>query len=248
MSQLTDKSFIGKGELHAAVKIDGQLEYIFLGNCSNLQIEPQENRLTQPDYTSAGGGNRAVLNRVTDVNISMTLHELRTQVLEIAARATGTKKTKTTVTDEVVVAKLDRLIPLEKFADPAEISVTKEGQIDPFVSGVDYEPRAGGIYILSDGDITEGAVLKVTYDTLPHTNIEALTRSNATYALWFNGINEAQDNAPTNVWFHSARFGLSGLDFISDEFASFEVSGELIADPSITGADVSRFYRVQMAD
>ena len=247
MSQMLDESFIGKGELHAAVKVAGQLEYFFLGNCSNLSLQPNENTITLRDYTRPGGGNRASHTTIDSLGISMTLHEFRKKVLEVAARATSSAKSKETITEESVTAKLDSFVALDEFADPATIVVEKDGVLDPYVAGVDYQPRPGGIYFLKDGDIADNASLKVTYDTLPHTKVEALTATGANLAMKFIGINEVTGKA-VNVSFHNVRFGLSGLDFISDEFAEFSLEGEVQADPSILTAGVSRFYKLEMQD
>ena len=244
-----DRSFILSGELYAAAKVGSKLEYFFFGNCSNLRVEPQENRIAMRDYTQPGGGNRNVVNRVTDVNINMTVHDLIPEVLQIAVRGITKDNAVEEIEDQEVTVGNSSLIPLGKLSDPATIVVEKDGVAEAFVAGVDYDPGFGSITILEGGAIAKGNKLKVSYDTLPHTSVEALTSSGGRFAFMLKGRNEAQGGKAVNAYFHNASLGLSGLDLIGgDEFGEIQIEGELLSDASITAADESRFYKIEMAD
>ena len=242
-----DRSFILSGELYAAAKVGDKLEYFFFGNTSTLKVEPQENRIALRDYTRPGGGNRNVVNRVTDVNISMTVHDLIPEVLQIAVRGVVKDQAKEAGIEQEITVSDSAMIPLSKLADPTTIVVEKTGSAEPLVAGVDYEPGFGSIRVLEGGDIQKGDVLEVLFDTLPHTSVEALTSSAGRFAFMLKGFNEAQGGKPVNAYFHNVSLGLSDLDLIGgDDFGQIELSGELLSDPS-QGAEGSHFFRLEMA-
>jgi len=134
-------------------------------------------------------------------------------------RGIAKDKAKEKGVEHVITVDGSQIIPLKSMADPSTIVVKKEGATDPFIPGADYEPRIGAISVSEGGDIVKGNKLKVTFDTLLHTSLEALTSSSGRFAFMLDGRNEAQGGKTVKAYFHNASLGLSGLDLIgADEF------------------------------
>lgn len=117
-----------------------------------------------------------------------------------------------------------------------------------YQAGTHYETTNIGLRIISDV-FADGLPVKVDYVPVPQVNLEALTSTGQEFRMVFDGLNEAQSGKPVKV--RALRFKPSptqGLDWIGDEFAEMTIEGGLLADPSVTGAGVSRFMKVQMAE
>lgn len=114
------------------------------------------------------------------------------------------------------------------------------------VADTDYEVRKEGLMIL-DGGIPDGAPIKVAYSHAGYSAVQALTAGGLIYELSFGGLNEANNNSPVVLdIFRLKVSAASALDFLGDDFASLEVKGKVLMDPSKTGAGTSRYFRVQM--
>lgn len=115
------------------------------------------------------------------------------------------------------------------------------------IADSDYEVRPEGILIL-DGRIGDGSSVTVTYSYAAYSAVEALTAGSGIFELTFGGLNEANSNSPVilDIW-RLQISAASNLPFLSDDFASLEVTGKVLMDPTKTGAGISKYFRVQMA-
>ena len=244
-------SYLGKGMIYLRNRTQGG-GLLPVGNCSALELSAETDTITQPDYTSPGGGNANEIQRVGDVGMNMTMLELRPSNLAMALRGNATEVVGTSVTEEAHTAFPGALVALDHIPDPGEtLSVTLDpgGTATPAVEGTHYERTRAGIVMLDDAAIQPaGSPISVDYTSLTADVIEAMTNSGDEFELVFDGLNEAESGRPVVVTAHRVKWSpTSGLGFIGDEFGELPLEGSVLSDASITGAGLSRFFKVAMA-
>lgn len=242
-------SYIGKGKIYLKPTSGGARMPV--GNCSALTLNVETNAITQPDYTTPGGGNANEVQRVSDVGLSMTMLELRPGNLEIALRGTVGAVVAATVTDELHEAYVGGLIALDNIPDVTEtVTVTVDPSDTAVVKtvDVDYEVTNAGIVILSGGTIADEDEIGVTYTKAAADVIEAMTTSGDEYELVFDGLNEAESGRAVVVRVHRVKWSpTSGLGLIGDDFGELPLEGSVLVDASKVGAGVSRYFKVTLA-
>jgi hypothetical protein len=217
-----------------------------IGNVSVLSLEIAEDEKTLADYTQPGGGQWAAVSRVTGVNASMTLHDLDPANLARAVYGDASEKISGAVTAAEHVGYRGGLIRLAH-PSPAAVTVTSSPAGTTFVAGTDYEVRREGILIL-DGAIDDADPLLIDYTYGAYAVVEALTSGAVTYELSFGGLNEADNNSPVVLDIYRLKVSAAkALGFIADDFASLEVTGKVLMDPTKTGSGISKYFRVQLA-
>lgn len=242
-----DYSYIGTGKVYVKdAGVAGGL--IEVGNCSKLEFSVDEDAIELRDYTSPGGGVLNEVRRVTGVTATMTLHELKPENIAIMLYGTSAPVDAGTMADETIVGYPGALSRLAH-ASPVDVTVKNDNEGAPgettYQAGRDYEVRPGGIFVLDgeDNTITAGETLHVGYKYGTEDVIEALVAAAKEYALFFEGLNEAQSGKPFLVDAHRVRFGAAkAFGLISDAFAGFELTGKVLKDPS-KGAGVSPFFK-----
>lgn len=119
------------------------------------------------------------------------------------------------------------------------------------VAGVDYtaDLKNGTLIFPASGTtLVDGDDLLVSYSHAAYMNLEAFT-SAVSPERWlrFEGLNTV-DDAAVVVDLYRAQFDpLTGYSLINDEIASLDMSGNLLADPFISGVNVSKFFRQRNA-
>jgi hypothetical protein len=64
----------------------------------------------------------------------------------------------------------------------------------------------------------------------------------------FAGLNEAQSGKQAIVTVHRFKPGAAqNVAYLGDDYASLDLPGEALSDALITGAGLSKFYKVQFA-
>lgn len=244
-------SYIGKGKIRLKARgASAGLQRV--GNCSSLNFNVETNSISQPDYENAGGGEANSVDRISTVGMSMTMLELRPQNLQVALRASLRAIVAGAVNDERHVAYVDSLIPFADLPDPDQtITVTQDPDGTPvvMVADTDYEVTGAGIVVLEGGSLSDSDEIAVDYTKLAGDVIEAMTGSGLEYELHFDGLNEAESGAAVAVRVWRGKFSpTTGLDLIGDEYASLPLEGSVLSDNTITGAEISRYFKVQLAE
>ena len=247
----TTYSYLGKGMIYLRNRTQGG-GLLPVGNCSTLELSAETNTITQPDYTSAGGGNANEIQRVGAVAMNMTMLELKPSNLAMALRGNATETSGTSVVEESHTAHPGALVAFAHIPDPEQsITVTIDPTGTPVngVEGTHYERTRAGIIMLDDAAIdAAGTEISVDYTSLTSDVIEAMTNSGDEFELVFDGLNEAESGRAVVVTAHRVKWSpTSGLGFIGDEFGELPLEGSVLSDASITGAGISRFFKVAMA-
>ena len=245
----TDRSYIGKGPVYFKVKgATGGMQAI--GNCSNLEVSFEEESVTLSDYTTASGGNRNSVSRVSTVTGAVTMHDFSAENLALALRGAKSTQTAGAVTDELhsTAGTAGEFIPLDFIRDPDVAPVvTSQDGVTTYDAGTDYDVENNGIVITSGSAIGNGGV-SVDYTKDISETMEALTDAGQEYEIYFNGLNEAQSGSLVEIRMYRVKFSpAQGLSFIGDEFGELSVDFEILSDSSKTGAGISKFMKVAQA-
>ncbi len=237
--------YIGKGKVY--------LDRIFVGNVSALNIAIAEEKIEQSDYTSPGGGNCAVVQRIDSVEMSMTMTRFDAANLSKAVFGTESSQLATPVVDESAAAPAtlddDSLVVTAQIIDTSVApTVTSDPAGTTYVDGTDYTSSSAGITIIAGGAINASDPLLISYTPLATDTVQALTESARSYEVLFDGLNEADSGAPVVVKAYKVQFGpAADLPFIGDDFAELSLTGDILLDDSIVGAGLSQYFTVALA-
>lgn len=113
------------------------------------------------------------------------------------------------------------------------------------VSATDYDLRPNGILIRTDAGLTDGSLITTTYTRAASSVVEALVNSGKEYEMYFDGLNEARSSKRFSVRAWRVRLGAAGdLGLIADDYAGLELTGKLLKDTTITGTNISQYFRI----
>ena len=222
-----------------------------IGNVLEASLEHSEDVQTQEDMTKLGGGVHAEVRRIKDVKVKFKIADLN--LLNLARGTLGSIDSiqAGTVADvSYTVSSLGVLIPLEHIS-PTDV-VLKKGADVASAQAVDmaanYEVRPEGIVLLSDAPgIAAADKLWLSYSYGDYAVIEALTTKAPELQIMFGGLNEADSGKPVVIDIWRASQGITKqLTMLGKGFASLDVEGTLMMDPTKTGAGISKYYRTRM--
>lgn len=216
-----------------------------IGGVADLTLGITEDIKKQPDYSRAGGGTRAQVNRVTSVEFSAKLQDLNVVNLARAVFGNASEVAAGTVVAEAHTAYQGGLLPLAK---PGPTSVVLKKGAATVVATGNYEVRPEGIFVLSGApDLTDGDAVTVDYAHSGFEVVQALTDAAPTLEMRFGGVNEADDGNPLTVDLFRVKMGAtSGFGLIHSDFGTLDIKGEVLLDTTKTGSGVSRFFKVSM--
>ncbi len=237
--------YLGSGKIYArtAGAAAGLLE---LGNASKLEISVKEDKQKLKDYSKPGGGTYSSVSRISEATMMMTLNDLNKTNVARAIFGTDSAVTGATIVDEAVTAYKGAIVPL-LHPSPTAVTVSHTSGTPSYVANTDYEVRAGGIYIIPAGAITDAQALKVDYTYAAYDKVEAMTSSSILMELHFEGLNEANSGKPVIVDIYKAQLSpTKAFSLLGDKFADLEVEAEILADPSKTGVGISQYFRVKL--
>jgi hypothetical protein len=242
-------SYLGKGKIYLKSTSGGGAMPI--GNCSALEMGVETNSITQPDYTSAGGGNANEIARVASVSLNMTMLDFRPENLVIALRGTTAEIASVSVTDERHTAYAGGLVSLDAQPDadqPVTVTIDPAGANIAAVEGDDFALTNAGIVILETGGISDGDTVGVDYTKDDADVVQALTNSGDEYELIFDGLNEAETGKSVTVKVYRVKFSpAAALGFIGEDFGELSLEGSVLNDASKIGAGVSAYFQVALA-
>lgn len=246
MSDTVYYPYLGVGRIYARLA-GSSAARLPVGNSSELVFEVKENKVKLQDYSQLGGGTYASVSRVESCTAKFKLSDLNKTNVARAVFGTESAVAGDTVADEVVVAHKGALVAFEHIG-PTAVEVEASTGSTVYVEGEDYEVRAGGIFIIPGGAITDAESLKVSYTFLSYDKVEALTSGSKILELYFEGLNEALSGAPLVV--DAYRMQLSptkALSLLGDKFAELDMEGELLKDPTKVGTGISQYFRARLA-
>jgi len=253
MSQIADRSFIGKGEIFIGPYAGGAPR-VSVGNCSELTINHGTEKKKQLDYTTAGGGNANTLERITEVTTNIKAHDVNAYNLALGAFGTTSTVATGAVTAEPHPTYKNGLVPFTYVPDISAAITVKDAAAGTttYVAGTDYVVTGAGIYILPGSTITDSVAgadtIKVDYTKKAVDVVEAMVNTGLEYKLMFVGLNEAGSGKQAIVTIHRFKPGAAqNVAYIGDDYAALDLPGEALSDSLITGAGLSKFYKVQLA-
>lgn len=216
-----------------------------IGGLSELTLGIEEDVMKQQDFNRAGGGTRAQVNRIKAVTMKAKLQDLNPVNLARAVFGSTSAVVSGTETDEDVIAYRGGLIRLAHL-NPNTV-VLKNGATTVAPAG-NFEVRPEGLFVYDDAaGIADGDDLTVSYSHSGYDVIEALTQAAPTLEMLYAGVNEAGSGDTSTVELFRVRTGaLKNWGLINNDFSELEVEGEVLVDPTKTGAGLSRFFRVRM--
>jgi len=234
-TETLNEAYIGSGIIYVGGRD--------VGNCSNVQFSIEQETKTQRNYRG-GGGNSASVTNITAVKLSMDLNNFSNANLALALRGKIETVTADAVVDELVTASLDGMASTDFMMDVDQaVTVTSNDGVTTYVVETDYQITPAGIKALSTGSITDAEELKVSYTKKAGNVLQSLVDSGVDVAVVLDGINDASGK-PHVVKIHRWKPSpTSGLGLISDDFSSFSIEGEVLADQSITATGKSKFFQ-----
>jgi len=237
LSAYKEESFLGSGKFYLNGRRVGNV------SAARLAYEVDSKSLRN---AQGGGGNIAAAERISSVRLEMTVTNFIPENMAIALQATIGSQAAATVTDEVVTVLVNGISATEFMLDPAE-TVTVKDELDAAVPEFDtngdrnWEISVGGVQFKAGLDVTDGQSYKVSYSKHPATLLEAAMATGQQFEVLMEGIND--DNGNENVlrcwkWKPSPT---DGFDLISEDYGTFDLNGELLADTT-KPAGKSRFF------
>lgn len=217
------------------------------GNASkcSYSIETEEKEL--PDYQNPGGGLDDSFVRLKSSKIAFSFRHLKKHVMELVTGGTSTAETAGAVVDEAHndVA-IGGLIAVNKAMDMTVAPVVKVGAATKTV-GVDYTVvRAGILLPETGGSILAGDDVLISYTSVAAGKIQGQISLSDDYHVIFDGINERNSQPILADWFR-VQFGpAKNIEFIGDDYVSFDVEGKLLKDETKTGTGISQYYTLRI--
>lgn len=217
-----------------------------VGGLEELMLNIEEDIKKQADYSRGGGGNRAQVSRIKSVGMKAKLQDVNAVNLARAVFGSNSEVAAGTVTDEPVVGFKGGLIRLAHIK-PTNV-VLMDG-VTPIAAAGNYEVRPEGIFVFDDAlVITNALAMTVDYAHSGYDLIQALTNAAPILEMSYAGVNEAMEGASSVVDLFRVQMGATkSLGLIDKDFGTLDVEGEVLLDPTKTGAGLSRFFSVQMS-
>ncbi|MBO2684990.1 hypothetical protein [Shewanella algae] len=235
MSKIVKESYIGAGIVYVAGRD--------VGNASGVEVSIEQEEKSLPNYRG-GGGNYDSVTKVSSVKLKMTLNAFSNENLALALRGKVSVLTADPVDNELVVAKLDGLAPTEKLIDISKpVTVTNSDGSAEYDVDVDYYVSAAGIRAIGTGEIVDGAELKVSYTSAAGNALEALTEAGVTVPVVIDGMNDANGKPCVLRFYLWKPSPTSSLSLITDDYGSFDIEGEVLANDAIVAAGKSKFFK-----
>lgn len=116
------------------------------------------------------------------------------------------------------------------------------------VSTDNYEVRAVGVYVLPEAaDLADDEDVVIDYEYDAFVRIQALVNKAAELEFLIDGMNEVEDDKSCVIRIWRASQGVASKIALLQEkgFATLEVTGSVMMDPSKTGAGISKYFVVE---
>lgn len=223
-----------------------------IGGVEEFTVAIDEAKITQANTSSSGGGNRAVAYRINEMTLAAKLQDLNPINLARSLRSAHQEVAAGTVTNELgkaIAGGLTRLAHL----NPSTVVVRNEDTSAVITMAGNYEVRPEGLFFYDDAPALNAAPpggldIEVDYAHSGYDVIQALTAAAPILEMAFSGVNEAMEDAPSVVDFFRVQLSATkGLNLISaGAFATLDIEGEVLRDPTKTGAGISKYFKKSM--
>lgn len=253
-----NRSYIGGGTIYVRRRPDGGTTYPAypLGNADSFSFAIGEDKKTQRNFQTPGGGNIASQSAITDVTATINALSVQPATVALALRSLITTHTGAAQTDEVHKVFKEAFEPLNFMPDTTQaITVKNTAGTTTYIAGTDYVVERMGIRIPEGSAITSadtgnaGVQVKVTYTSKTNYKQAAISQSAIEYEVMFNGFNDADDGKAVFVQCHRVKFSpTQALELISEDFAGLPMNFEILADSTKTGVGQSQYFEVTMAE
>ena len=220
MKQFVEKGLIGSGKFFLNARR--------VGNVSAAKLAYGTEKKTLPNK-QGGGGNVKSKEQISECTLGITITNTTAENIAVAMQAIVEEFPSATVTDEVVVGFKNGLATTATMIDVSQPVTVKDAADAPIASNL-YEVSAAGIVLKEASNHTDGDNIKVSYTSHVSSVIQAATNFGAEFGVVLDGLND--DNGEPHVLkVHKWKPGpTTGFDLISDDYASFELNGEVLAD------------------
>lgn len=221
---------------------------VALGLSSKISYSVETEEKDLPDSENPGGGLADSFERISSIKLAFSFRKVSVKSLELAFGGTSTAVPSAAVTDEEhTVAALDQLIALDNPQDMSVALVVKnEAGTTTYIEGTDYIRKRVGIIPLTDGAITAAAVLSFSYTKAVHVVVQGLLNLTREGPVLLDCINE-RNNAIFVGAFHRVKMGVAkNVEWIGDDYVSFDVEGKCLKDETITDPAKSPYYEIKV--
>lgn len=242
-------AFLGAGKI-SLKDLQNPQGHIPIGNASSLQYQAEVETIEDKDYTSAGGGLDATVQRVSALNVTYNARHFNKANIARAILGLSADVAAGTVTSEIHKGYKGALIRLSKPVD-AEVAVvvkTTGGSPVTYVEGTDYLVSPAGVTIMETGSVVDAADLDIAYGYPKHANIQALVSSGKRYSLLFEGLNEARSGKPVIIEIFKVNHSPASLSVIADQFNGMEFTAKAEKDAARVGTGLSQYMEILDVD
>jgi len=236
MSTSSTSGVLAEGTLYLNQLVAGVAQgRVKLPGIAKLEIKPNSELIEQISkdkglYGTVTGS--AAINKPSD--LSITIANITPSALAVALQGTfaAYSQGSGSITDEVVAAKLDKLIDLSKRnIGAAGFVLTNSAASTTYVEGTDYivNRAMGWLECLSTGAITESQSLKAdfTYAAISGTTIKGGTLAQLKGQLELDGTNLFDGTALDLVIWEATLTADGAVDFMSDKPIELSMKGRM---------------------
>lgn len=219
-----------------------------VGVCEKLMTNATVEVKKQSEHETGKNATVARFETTTDVEVEMTIKEIRRKSLELFLHGTSRDVAAATITAEPLKAVLGAGVMLENMVDTFA-SLTNTGGATPYTEGTDFTRKNNIIQFPATGsNITDGEDLEANYQSQAELIHTIFTAPNF-YSYWvFDGLNRANDDAKVIIEMYKARFDPTAFEVINEDFANYELKGNLHYDDCFANNEsYGGFMRIRRA-
>jgi len=217
-------------------RLTGGLKTAFrhVGNVSDLQISMKIDRKKKKETCSGAYGLLGTLITGREAGVKIKMDSWVLENLAMAVSGIGTSVVSGTVTGEQILEGTAFIGGDAAFKYPnVSAVVIKDSLGTTLVNGTDYKlfPIRGKIEFLNVTGFT--APFAADYAYADSENVSFFTDPSREWVIRFEGVNTFEGNAPITVELYRVQLDPSkSIDLIKDDFAMFELDGDLLVDTS----------------
>lgn len=241
----TKASYVGQGEVYLAKRTAGVPgKPRFFGNASKLELSIETDTLSVINFTG-GGGEWDSSTSIKAVKMSLAGTDFTPENIELAIRGVSSAVTAGAVTDEAHVAYLDAPVFFNNIPDLTVAPVVKSTDASPvtYVKDTDYTVTTSGIIPITGGAITEAQDLEISYTKKAAIDIQSLVSGDDEYEVRYIGRNTMKNDRRYFVKLFIVKFSpTAGFPLIGNTPGELTFEGSVIADATITGTGLSKFF------